>query len=125
MFEDNEEELDAFVLSITDRHLQFVDGPLFQEGNRIVARVGYADGLSLARVAVIKEIDCNFSDGGDPTIQIRAYDRGHKLASEQIRARQGLRKLSVAGAEVRDDRPLSTVSMRSANRIFVVGPAGP
>jgi len=53
--------------------------------------------------------------GGDPTVQIRAYEKGHKLAGKQIRARQGRRKLSVAGAEVRDDRPLSTARMRSAS----------
>ena len=84
VFEDNEDELDVMELSITDRHLQFVDDPLFQEGNEIVARFGYADDLSLSRVAVIKEIDYDFPDGGDPTITIKAYDKGHKLTGKQI-----------------------------------------
>ena len=84
VFEDNEEELDVMEVSITDRYLQFVDDPLFQEGNEIVARYGYADDLSLKKVAVIKEIDYDFPDGGDPTIQLKAYDKGHKLAGKQI-----------------------------------------
>ena len=41
VFEDNEEELDVMELSVTNRNLQFVDDPLFQEGNEIVARFGY------------------------------------------------------------------------------------
>lgn len=84
VFEDNEEELDVMELTITDRYLQFVDDPLFQEGNEIVARFGYADNLSPRKVAVIKEIDYDFPDGGDPTIQLKAYDKGHKLTGRQI-----------------------------------------
>jgi len=84
VFEDNEEELDVLELSVTDRYLQFVDDPLFQEGNEIVARFGYVDNLSPKKVAVIKEIDYDFPDGGDPTIQIKAYDKGHKLTGKQI-----------------------------------------
>lgn len=84
VFEDNEDELDAMEVSITDRNLQFVDDPLFQEGNEITARFGYVDSLSPKKVAVIKEIDYDFPDGGDPTIQIKAYDKGHKLAGKQI-----------------------------------------
>ncbi len=41
VFEDNEEELDVMELSVTNRHLRFVDDPLFHEGNEIVARFGY------------------------------------------------------------------------------------
>jgi len=84
VFEGNEEELDVMEVSITDRYLQFVDDPLFQEGNEIVARCGYADDLSLKKVAVIKEIDYDFPDGGEPTIKIKAYDKGHQLAGKQI-----------------------------------------
>jgi len=84
VFEDNEEELDVMELTITDRCLQFVDDPLFQEGNEIVARFGYVDNLSPRKVAVIKEIDYDFPDGGDPTIQLKAYDKGHKLTGKQI-----------------------------------------
>ena len=40
-FMDNEEELDVLELSVTNRNLQFVDDPLFQEGNEVVARFGY------------------------------------------------------------------------------------
>lgn len=84
VFEDNEEELDVMELSIMDRYLQFVDDPLFQEGNEIAARFGYVDNLSPRKVAVIKEIDYDFPDGGDPTIQLKAYDKGHKLTGRQI-----------------------------------------
>ena len=41
VFEDNEAEMDVMEISVTDRYLQFVDDPLFQEGNEIVARFGY------------------------------------------------------------------------------------
>lgn len=84
VFEDNEEELDVMEISVTDRYLQFVDDPLFQEGNEIIARFGYVDNLSSKKVAVIKEMDYDFPDGGDPTIQIKAYDKGHKLTGKQI-----------------------------------------
>jgi len=84
VFEDNEEEMDLMEVSITDRYLQFVDDPLFQEGNEIVARFGYAGDLSNRKVAVIKEIDYDFPEDGEPTIQIKAYDKGHNLAGRQI-----------------------------------------
>lgn len=83
-FEDNEEEMDVMEISVTDRYLQFVDDPLFQEGNEIVARFGYADDLSPRKIAVIKEIDYDFPESGEPTIKIKAYDKGHKLAGKQI-----------------------------------------
>lgn len=84
VLEDNEEEMDLLEVSITDKYLQFVDDPLFQEGNEIAARFGYAGDLSARKVAVIKEIDYDFPDGGEPTIQIKAYDKGHRLAGKQI-----------------------------------------
>ncbi len=84
VFEDNEEEMDVMEVSITDRYLQFVDDPLFQEGNEIVARFGYAGDLSPRKVAVIKEIDYDFPDSGEPTIQVKAYDKAHKLSGKQI-----------------------------------------
>ena len=83
-FEDNEEEMDVMEISVTDRYLQFVDDPLFQEGNEIAARFGYVDDLSPRKVAVIKEIDYDFPETGEPTIKIKAYDKGHKLAGKQI-----------------------------------------
>jgi len=43
VFEDNEEELDVLELSVKDRNLKFVDAPLFQESNEIVARFGYTE----------------------------------------------------------------------------------
>lgn len=64
-FEDSEAGLDELELRVTNRNLQFTDDPLFQEGNEIVARLGYVGNLSLARKAVIKEIDYEFPDGGD------------------------------------------------------------
>jgi len=84
VFEDNEEEMDVMEVSIKDRYLQFVDDPLFQEGNEIAARFGYVDDLSPRKVAVIKEIDYDFPETGEPTIKIKAYDKGHKLAGKQI-----------------------------------------
>ncbi len=83
-FEDNEEEMDVMEIAVTDRYLQFVDDPLFQEGNEIAARFGYVDDLSPRKVAVIKEIDYDFPETGEPTIKIKAYDKGHKLAGKQI-----------------------------------------
>ena len=84
LFEDNEEELDVMEVTVTDRNLQFVDDPLFQEGNEIAARFGYVGDLSARKIAVIKEIDYDFPESGDPTIRLKAYDRGHRLAGKQI-----------------------------------------
>lgn len=83
VFEDNEEELDVLELAVTDRNLQFVDDPLFQEGNEIVARFGYVGNLSPRKKAVIKDIDYDFPEDGDPTIHIKAYDKGFKLAGKE------------------------------------------
>ena len=82
VFTDNEEELDVLELCITNRHLQFVDDPLFQEGNTIVARFGYVGNLSPRKHAVIKDIDYYFPAHGDPTMRIKAYDQGCKLAGK-------------------------------------------
>ncbi len=82
-FEDNEDELDVLEVCITDRNLQFVDDPLFQEGNEIVARFGYVDNLSKKKRAVIKDIDYEFPESGDPKIRIKAYDKGFKLAGKE------------------------------------------
>lgn len=84
VFEDNEEEMDVMEISVTDRYLQFVDDPLFQEGNEITARFGYAGDLSPKKFAVIKDIDYDFPETGEPTIKLKAYDRGHKLSGKQI-----------------------------------------
>ena len=83
VFTDNEEELDVLELSITNRNLQFVDDPLFQEGNEIIARFGYVGNLSPRKKAVIKDIDYDFPESGDPTIRIKAYDKGFKLAGKE------------------------------------------
>lgn len=83
VFEDHEEELDVMELSITNRNLQFTDDPLFQEGNEIVARFGYVDSLSPRKIAVIKDIDYDFPESGDPSIRIKAYDKGFKLAGKE------------------------------------------
>jgi len=82
VFTDNEEELDVLELSVTDRNLQFTDDPLFQEGNEITARFGYAGDLSPVRKTVIKDIDYDFPESGEPTIRIKAYDKGYKLAGK-------------------------------------------
>jgi phage protein D len=83
VFTDNEEELDVLELSITNRNLQFVDDPLFQEGNEIIARFGYVGNLSPRKKAVIKDIDYDFPENGDPTIRVKAYDKGFKLAGKE------------------------------------------
>ena len=83
VFTDNEEELDVLELSISNRNLQFVDDPLFQEGNEVVARFGYVGNLSPRKKAVIKDIDYDFPEGGAPTIRIKAYDKGFKLAGKE------------------------------------------
>ena len=83
VFEDNESKLDVMELTVTDRNLQFVDDPLFQEGNEIVARFGYVGNLSPRKKAVIKDIEYDFPEEGDPTITLRAYDKGFKMAGKE------------------------------------------
>ena len=83
IFEDNEEELDVMELSVTNRNLQFVDDPLFQEGNEIVAHFGYVNDLSPRKKAVIKDIDYDFPENGDPRIRLKAYDKGFQLAGKE------------------------------------------
>jgi phage protein D len=82
VFTDNESELDTLELTISDRNLQFVDDPLFQEGNQIVARFGYSDNLSARKKTVIKEIDYDYPENGAPAMRIKAFDKGYKLAGK-------------------------------------------
>ncbi len=84
VFEDNEDEMDLMEIDLTDRNLLLVDDPLFQEGNEIVARFGYAGDLSPRKVATIKEVEYDYPESGEPTIKLKAYDKGHKLAGRQI-----------------------------------------
>lgn len=81
-FTDHEEELDVLEISITNRNLQFIDDPLFQEGNEIITRFGYIDELSPRKKTVIKEIDYDFPENSDPSIRIKAYDKGYKLTGK-------------------------------------------
>jgi len=83
VFEDNESKLDVMELTVTDRNLQFVDDPLFQEGNEIAARFGYVGNLSPRKKAVIKDIEYDFPEEGEPTITLRAYDKGFKMAGKE------------------------------------------
>ena len=88
-FTDNEDEMDVLELCVTNRNLQFVDDPLFQEGNEIVARFGYLPvqagmgNLSPQKKAVIKDIDYDFPEDAAPSIRIKAYDKGFKLAGKE------------------------------------------
>lgn len=83
VFEDNEKELDVMELTVTNRNLQFIDDPLFQEGNEISVRFGYVGNLSPMKKATIKDIEYDFPESGDPTIILRAYDKGYKLAGKE------------------------------------------
>ena len=84
VFEDNERELDLMELTLTARNLQFVDDPLFQEGNEIAVRFGYAGGeLSPKKKAVIKDVEYDFPEEGGPEVTLRAYDKGHRLAGRE------------------------------------------
>lgn len=112
VFTDNEEELDVLELSVTDRNLQFVDDPLFQEGNEIVARFGYVGNLSPRKKAVIKDIDYDFPENGDPTIRIKAYDKGFKLAGKENQ-KSGRNPLQASSIRKSPNRsPLLTASPR-------------
>jgi len=82
-FTDNEKELDVLELNITNRNLQFSDDPLFQEGNEIHFRFGYADQLSPVKKALIKEIEYDFPESGEPTLRLKAFDKGCKLAGKK------------------------------------------
>ncbi len=73
VFEDNEEELDVMEVFVSDRHLRFVDHPLFQEGNEIVARFGYVNDLAPGKKAVLKDVDYDFPVDGDPRIRLAVY----------------------------------------------------
>lgn len=81
-FEDDEEALDLLELQITNRFGQFTDDPLFQEGNEIAAQFGYVGNLSPTKRAVIKDIQYRFPENGAPTITLKAYDKGYKLAGK-------------------------------------------
>ena len=83
VFEDHEEELDVLELSLANGDLRYTDDPLFQEGNEIVARFGYVNDLSPRKKAVIKDIDYEFPENGDPRIRLKAYDRGFQLAGKE------------------------------------------
>lgn len=79
-FEEVDDAKDVLELTICDRNLQFVDDPLFQEGNEIHFRFGYAGNLSDLHIAIIEDIEYDFPDGGMPTVTLKAYDKSTIMA---------------------------------------------
>ncbi|MHB9131170.1 MAG: phage late control D family protein [Armatimonadota bacterium] len=82
-YEDHEDELDTCEIMIADGNRHWIDDPLLQEGHDVRVRFGYAEALSPMHVSVIKEVECDFPEGGVPTIRVKAYDKGCLLAGRQ------------------------------------------
>lgn len=84
-YEDVTDKMDELRLTILDAEMVHIDDPMLQEGKEIKAKWGYVNNLSEIRTCTIKEIEYDFPDGGDPTITIVAYDKGHNLTGRAAR----------------------------------------
>ncbi|MGD9663074.1 MAG: phage late control D family protein [Porticoccaceae bacterium] len=84
-YEDVTDKMDELRLTILDAEMVHIDDPMLQEGKEIKAKWGYIDNLSEIRTCTIKEVEYDFPDGGDPTITIVAYDKGHNLTGRAAR----------------------------------------
>ncbi len=84
VFEDNETSLDVLELQVANRGNQFTDHPLLQEGNDMTVRFGYLGNLSSWVKATIKEMDYNYPESGSPTLRVKAFDKGHRLATKEV-----------------------------------------
>ncbi len=82
-FEDNEREMDVLTLTLSNRNNQFTDHPLFTVGNEIAARWGYVGQLSPRKQVVIKDLDYLFPESSEPTIRIKAFDKGYRLSGKE------------------------------------------
>lgn len=85
IYDDVADKMDELRITVLDRELKHIDDPMLQEGKEIKVRWGYVDDLSETRTCTIKEIECDFPEGGDPTITIVAFDQGHKLTGRASR----------------------------------------
>ena len=115
VYEDHEEELDTCDITITDGDQQWIDHPLLQEGHDIRVCFGYAEALSPLHVGVIKEVECDFPDGGVPTIRLKAYDKGCLLAGRQAQRiwqqpSPGIRASDIADTIAREHGLVSVVT---------------
>jgi phage protein D len=119
-YEDHEKALDLLELTIGDPYLQFVDDPLLQEGHEIRVRFGYADQLSPTKVGVITEIAYDFPESGVPTITIKAFDKGCKLAAEQVQrvwSQAGGIRASDVATQIATEHGLTPVVTPSIDRV--------
>jgi phage protein D len=86
------------------------------------ARFGYVGQLSPTKTAIIREIGYDFPESGAPTITLKAYDKGCRLAAEQVQRvwerAGGIRAsdIAVAIAEEHGFTPVVTPTVDRADR---------
>jgi len=77
--EDHAEDADAAVFEITNRNNQWIDHPIFKQGNAVEVNLGY--GAYPVRIfeGIIAVIEPHFPESGVPTLSITAYDRSYLM----------------------------------------------
>lgn len=84
-YEDSEEQMDLFSLTIEDPDMTLIDDPLLQENQEIRTRWGYLGSMSPMHACTIKEIDYSFSENRVPRLTLKALDKGHCLTGRASR----------------------------------------
>ncbi|MHC4740360.1 MAG: phage late control D family protein [Planctomycetota bacterium] len=77
--EDHIEEADAASFEITNRRNEWIDHPLFEQGNSVEVYLGYGKRPPKIFEGVIAVVEPHFPQDGVPTLSITAYDRSYLL----------------------------------------------
>lgn len=74
--------MDSFEITLSNRHLQYLDTPWFQEGNCIEMQWGYVGNMCRKRIGVINGIEVVLSNRDDPLVIIRGNCIGSRMAGK-------------------------------------------
>lgn len=100
VFEEDEDKLDLFEITLLDPDISLIDHPKLLTGTEIRVRFGYADQLSPTHVGIVKEILPDFPEAGMPSVTIKAHDKGSLLVQEQVQRVWGGTSAGILASDV-------------------------
>ncbi|MCL4704866.1 hypothetical protein KJ068_06880 [bacterium] len=78
-YENNLEQADMFQITLNNADLRLLDFPLFDVGQEAEIHLGYTGNLHPMMLGEIVAVEPSFPEGGAPTLNIRGYDKSHRM----------------------------------------------
>ena len=78
-FEEAIDEFQRFSFSVNFPRSKWVDEKLFEPGEVVEVKMGYANNTKLMMVGEIVSLSCNFPESGTPQLEIGGYDLSYQL----------------------------------------------